>query len=152
MKHQDLRSDEIELIKKTFHQFDYHNVGFISHKEFAKALRWLKLIPSNAQIAQVLQEIDPEHLGRIKIDAFVDSAVRFWFPTPQKFEEHLWDAFSLFDKDLKGSISSDLLKEILTIHGTEPIPEREVNKIIKRYEKKHQRTVEYASIINDWMK
>ncbi|VDP99502.1 unnamed protein product [Trichobilharzia regenti] len=148
----DLRTDEIDLIKKTFHQFDYRNIGFISHEDFANALRWLKLIPSEAEIAQVLQEIDPENLGRIKIDAFVHSVVKFWFPTPQKFEAYLWDAFSAFDKELKGSISSDLLKEILTVHGTEPIPEKEANKIIKRYETKPQRMIEYSSIINDWMR
>ncbi|VDQ12291.1 unnamed protein product [Trichobilharzia regenti] len=147
-----LTTDEIDLIKKTFHQFDYRKIGFISHEEFADALRWMKLIPSEEEIAKVLKEIDPENLGRIKIDAFVRGALKFWFPSPQSLEAHLWDAFSVFDKDLKGSISSDLLREILTMNDTEPIPEKEVNKIIKYYENTSDKTIRYGLIIGDWMK
>ncbi|CAH8842043.1 unnamed protein product [Trichobilharzia szidati] len=152
MNYDDLTTNEIDLIKKAFYQFDYRKTGFISHEEYADALRWLKLIPSEEEIAKILQEIDPENLGRIKIDAFVCGALKFWFPSPQNLEAHLWDAFSVFDKDLKGSISSDLLREILTMNDTEPIPEKEVNKIIKYYENKSDKTITYGSIINDWMK
>ncbi|OON21861.1 fibronectin type III domain protein, partial [Opisthorchis viverrini] len=125
-----------------------HSLGFIRSSQLGNALRWLKLIPSNAEIASLLEVINPSKNGLISLELFLAAAVELWYGPITKLELELWKAFEKFDKRLCGYVSSDKMFDILTRFGCEPIPEQEAIKLIKRFEDKNQR-IYYADMVHE---
>ncbi|TGZ61142.1 hypothetical protein CRM22_008154 [Opisthorchis felineus] len=151
MKLSDLSEFEIANITKAFRLFDPRNTGFIRSSQLGNALRWLKLIPSNAEIASLLEVINPSKTGLISLELFLAAAVELWYGPMTNLEVELWRAFEKFDKRLLGYVSSDKMYDILTRFGCEPIPEQEAIKIIKRFEDKNQR-IYYVEMVREMLR
>ncbi|KAG5450828.1 Anosmin-1 [Clonorchis sinensis] len=128
-----------------------HSLGFIRSSQLGNALRWLKLIPSNAEIASLLEVINPSKTGLISLELFLAAAVELWYGPITNLELELWKAFEKFDKRLCGYVSSDKMYDILTRFGCEPIPEQEAIKLIKRFEDKNQR-IYYAEMVRELLR
>ncbi|VDN17939.1 unnamed protein product [Dibothriocephalus latus] len=152
MKVEDMMDHEIEEIKKGFKYFDKYNTGKIKTEEIGLCLRYLKLVPTQAQIAAFMELGDPEKRGRISFETFLSMAAQLWCSDAQKREGEIWGAFLCFDKADKGKLPAEELKKILTEYGEEPIPEKEANAIIKAFVDKKENTVEYGYIIRAWQK
>ncbi|CAH8521729.1 unnamed protein product, partial [Dicrocoelium dendriticum] len=71
MKIGDLTEHEISSIVGGFRYFDRRNTGFIARSQFGTALRWLKLIPSEAQIEALLKVVDPNNSGQVSLEMFL---------------------------------------------------------------------------------
>ncbi|CAL8099119.1 unnamed protein product [Calicophoron daubneyi] len=151
MKVKELQSTDLELIYKTFKFFSPKDQSVMPISRMGDALRWMKLIPSEAQLQKYAELIDPDNTGEIDVNKFMITAADLWFPTPKEMEKHLWAAFEVFDQSLTGTISSELLKDILVHTGTEPIPISEADKLIKQYEDKETHQVSYSIIIHELM-
>ncbi|THD25986.1 Centrin-2 [Fasciola hepatica] len=147
MRIDDLTENDIKQIRKSFKLFEESNDGYINTSNLGNALRWLKLIPSEAEIGALREALDPNNTGRLTWDRFLVAAAEIWFATPQQLNSHLWHAFIVFDPDLKGVIPADVMKEILLTYGTEPIPEKEADKLIKKFINPYHQ-VEYSFMIN----
>ncbi|VDP67865.1 unnamed protein product [Echinostoma caproni] len=133
MKVDDLQQFEIEKIQKGFRFFDKDNTGFIPSSELGNALRWLCLIPSEHEIESFREELDPDQTGMISWLGFLKVAARIWW-RDTTLEAHVTKAFWVFDKADTGSIPLEEMKNILTNTGLEPIPVKEAEKFVRRYE------------------
>ncbi|GAA38663.1 centrin-2 [Clonorchis sinensis] len=152
MRVDELTNIELQEIRKCFMLFDENGADYISTADLGKALRWLKLIPTEAQIKQLLSVLDPKGTGLLRFTLFANAAAQLWIRDRVKHDSDLWKAFLHFDKQDTGKITVSDLKRILTEYGTEPIPEKEANKVIRRYADKHTNLIEYRLIIQDWQR
>ncbi|KAA0199563.1 Calmodulin [Fasciolopsis buskii] len=146
----DLMPHEIEQINKAINSFDLKNSGFLPTNRLGDLMRWLKMIPSEAEIETLTKILDPNGTGQIKRKLIVPAISEFWISVPQEFESKLWEAFLTFDKSDKGVLSEDLLRDILTKIGLEPLPEKEVKKIITDFQDPKTGTIEYGQLIRQW--
>ncbi|VDP67867.1 unnamed protein product [Echinostoma caproni] len=147
---EDLTGLEVQQIRKAFDLFDRDRRGYISSSEFGFALRWLKLIPTEKEIAEFLKALDPRQTGRIRFDLFFAAATQLWSGGSQKIQNDIWQAFMLFDPSSSGTISASKMKKILMEYGLEPVPEKEVNQVIKQFSNKKTNLIEYVYMIRAW--
>ncbi|TGZ61138.1 hypothetical protein CRM22_008150 [Opisthorchis felineus] len=152
MRVDELTNAELQEIRNCFMLFDEHRADKISTTDLGKVLRWLKLIPTEAQIKQLLSSLDPKGSGILRFTPFANAAAQLWIRDRVKHDSDLWEAFLHFDKLDTGKITASELKRILTEYGTEPIPEKEANKVIRRYADKHTNLIEYGLLIQDWQR
>lgn len=150
MRPEDLMDHEVNSVRKAFRFFDRVGNGRIQTAKLGDCLRWLQLVPSEAQIEALSQSADPKATGYITFKEFLEAAAQIWIPDQQR-EGKIWDAFLHFDKDESGKISYDDMKQILTEISTEPLSEKEANKILKNFVD-HNGMIEYGYIIRAWQK
>ncbi|CAH8521761.1 unnamed protein product [Dicrocoelium dendriticum] len=151
MKVSDLTEQEVSSIIGGFRYFDQKNTGFIARSQFGTALRWLKLIPSEAQIEALLKVVDPNNSGKVSMEMFLAAAAELWYGSQLKLETEAWNAFLMFDLALTGSLHKDVLMDILTQRGSEPIPVKEAEQLLKRFVDSRQR-VEYSMLIKELLR
>ncbi|VEL39427.1 unnamed protein product [Protopolystoma xenopodis] len=151
MKPEELMEHETEEIRKGFKYFDRTAAGFIKTEELGTALRWIKLIPSSADIDRFIALVDPNHTGKVKWESFLYIACQLWISDPQQREAELWQAFLTFDKNDKGKMTPEQLRSILLEIGENPLTEKEVNAIIKDAVDK-ENMIEYGYLIRSWQK
>ncbi|VDD81606.1 unnamed protein product [Mesocestoides corti] len=149
MKVDDLMDIEIEEIQKGFNRFDYNKTGTIRTDDVGNALRWLKLVPTEAQIRELSEIVDPNGIGTVKFKAFLVIAAEIWIPQ-QKREGKIWAAFLFFDKEDKGKLTVEQMQQILLEIGEEPLTQKEVKTIINKFANKKDKTIEYGYIIREW--
>ncbi|VDP67862.1 unnamed protein product [Echinostoma caproni] len=147
---QELMPHEVEQMNKAIMRFDPNNSGFIQTSSLGNLMRWLKMIPSESEVAQLAARLDPEKTGRIKRKLIVPALSETWISIPQEFEAKLWEAFLVFDKQDKGVLSEDLMRDILTKIGLEPVPEKEVKKILRDFTNPKTGMIEYGVLIRHW--
>ncbi|KAA0199565.1 Centrin-2 [Fasciolopsis buskii] len=138
------------IIRKAFDYFDLERRGYIHTSDFGKALRWLKLIPTEKQIEGYIKAMDPRQTGRILFDMFYAAASQAWDGGAQKRQNDIWHAFMQFDETSSGLISASEMKKILTEYGLEPIPEKEANHVIRKFANKKTNQIEYVYMIRAW--
>ncbi|KAL5112215.1 Calmodulin [Taenia crassiceps] len=152
MRVEDMMDHEVNEVRKAFHYFDRSNLGTITTDRLGDCLRWLKLVPSEAEISAFSIAADPKGVGTIDFDTFLAVAAQFWIPDLQQREAQSWAAFLCFDKLDKGKLSVENIKTILTETSDEPLPEKEVNQIIKKFVDKKDGMIEYGYMIRAWQK
>ncbi|THD25988.1 Centrin-2 [Fasciola hepatica] len=140
----------VGVIRKAFDYFDIEKRGYIESSAFGKALRWLKLIPTEKEIAEFTKAMDPRQTGRIRFDMFFTAASKLWNGGAQKRQNDIWQAFMQFDEKSSGLISATEMKKILTEYGLEPIPEKDANQIIRQFANKRTNMIEYVYMIRAW--
>lgn len=96
-------SPELMLVyKAAFDLFDPKQTGLVKCTEVAWLVRTLGRTPSNQEIDDILDELDPDAVGVIKFEQFLEVIDR-----PQLYgfcEEEIREAFRTFDKDDVGYI------------------------------------------------
>ncbi|VDD83480.1 unnamed protein product [Mesocestoides corti] len=152
MKVEDMMDHEIAEVRTAFKYFDRENVGTILTSQLGDCLRWLKLVPSEAEIEGYKEACDPKKKGRVNFDTVLTVVAHLWIPDPQKREGQCWGAFLSFDNEDKGKLPAEELKKILMEVSEEPLPEKEVNQIIRKFVDKKTGMIEYGYIIRAWQK
>ncbi|CAL8099113.1 unnamed protein product [Calicophoron daubneyi] len=123
--------------------------GSLPLEQLGNALRYLKLIPTEAEIAELKRQFVEKLGGVISLKIFTQVVASLSFS--DSLESRTWAAFTTFDKELKGNIPSSTLKYILTELGREPIPEAEADKLINKYQNPKQ-MIEYSFLIKELLK
>ncbi|KER31639.1 hypothetical protein X801_02238 [Opisthorchis viverrini] len=152
MKFTELMEHEQEEIKKGVRFFDPANTGSVATADLGKILRWCKLIPTNAEISALAEQLDPSRTGRISLPFVYNAVANMWPSYPGELERRAWGAFLTFDKCDKGKITPEDLSKILLGFGLEPLPENEVKKIIKESIDRKDGLIEYGMLIREWLK
>lgn len=107
--------------KRAFSLFDKNGDGVITKEELAAALRQLGQKPSDAELTDMIQEVDREGKGHIDYADFLTLTARRMQTSGQQqlgrtlsieklaqtTEEDLRDAFKVFDRDGDGLISAN---------------------------------------------
>ena len=102
--------------------------GTITTKELGTVMRSLGQNPTEAELADMINEVDADGNGTIDFPEFLTMMARKMKDTDS--EEEILEAFKVFDKDGNGFISAAELRHIMTNLG-EKLTDEEVDEMIR---------------------
>jgi calmodulin len=103
-------------------------LGTITTKELGTVMRSLGQNPTEAELMDMINEIDADGNGDIDFPEFLTVMARKMKDTDS--EEEILEAFKVFDKDGNGFISAAELRHIMTNLG-EKLTDEEVDEMIR---------------------
>uniref|UniRef100_A0A804QJ10 EF-hand domain-containing protein n=1 Tax=Zea mays TaxID=4577 RepID=A0A804QJ10_MAIZE len=110
-----LTDDQIAEFKEAFSLFDKDGDGCITTKELGTVMRSLGQNPTEAELQDMINEVDADGNGTIDFPEFLNLMARKMKDTDS--EEELKEAFRVFDKDQNGFISAAELRHVMTNLG-----------------------------------
>uniref|UniRef100_A0A7I4ASK6 EF-hand domain-containing protein n=1 Tax=Physcomitrium patens TaxID=3218 RepID=A0A7I4ASK6_PHYPA len=99
-----LTEEQIAEFKEAFSLFDKDGDGSITTKELGTVMRSLGQNPTEAELQDMINEVDADGNGTIDFPEFLNLMARKMKDTDS--EEELKEAFKVFDKDQNGFISA----------------------------------------------
>jgi calmodulin len=123
-----LTEDKIAEFKEAFEIFDKNKDGYITIKELGEIMKNLGQTPTEAELTDMINEVDIDGNGNIDFKEFIGLMARKMRDTDT--EEELIEAFKVFDRDGNGLISATELKHVMLSLG-EKITDEEVDEMIK---------------------
>merc|ERR1711943_160548 len=123
-----LTEEQISEFKEAFSLFDKDGDGCITTKELGTVMRSLGQNPTEAELQDMINEVDADGNGTIDFPEFLSLMARKMRDTDT--EEELIEAFKVFDRDGNGLISSAELRHVMTNLG-EKLTDEEVDEMIK---------------------
>jgi calmodulin len=123
-----LSDEQTSEFKEAFALFDMDGDGTITTKELGKVLRSLGQNPSEADLQDMINEVDRDGNGTIDFHEFLLMMARKVKDTDS--EEEIKEAFKVFDKDGNGFISAAELSHVMT-HLGETLTDDEVAEMIR---------------------
>nr|XP_002160750.3 calmodulin-A isoform X1 [Hydra vulgaris] len=124
----DLSEEQIAEFKDAFALFDKDNDGAISSKELGAVMKSLGQNPTEAELQDMVNEVDTDGNGTIDFSEFLTAMARKVKETDS--EEEVKEAFRIFDKDGDGYISAAELRVVMTNLG-ERMTDEEVDEMIR---------------------
>ncbi|KAF4316304.1 hypothetical protein G195_010244 [Phytophthora kernoviae 00238/432] len=123
-----LTEEQIAEFKEAFSLFDKDGDGTITTKELGTVMRSLGQNPTEAELQDMINEVDADGNGTIDFPEFLTMMARKMKDTDS--EEEILEAFKVFDKDGNGFISAAELRHIMTNLG-EKLTDEEVDEMIR---------------------
>jgi len=123
-----LTEEQISKFKEAFTLFDKDGDRTITTKELGNVMRSLGQNPTEAELQDMINEVDANGNGTIDFPEFITMMSRKMKDTDS--EEELLEAFKIFDKDGNGFISASELRHVLTNLG-EKLSDEEVDEMIR---------------------
>jgi calmodulin len=99
-----LTDEQIAEFKEAFALFDKDGDGTVTTKELGTVMRSLGQNPTEAELQDMINEVDADGNGTIDFPEFLNLMARKMKDTDS--EEELREAFKVFDKDGNGYISA----------------------------------------------
>ena len=118
-----LTEEQIAEFKEAFSLFDKDGDGTITTKELGTVMRSLGQNPTEAELQDMINEVDADGNGTIDFPEFLSLMARKMKDTDT--EEELIEAFKVFDRDGNGFISAAELRHVMTNLG-EKLTDEEV--------------------------
>ena len=128
MSSDSLTEDKINEFKEAFEIFDKDKDGYITTKELGDIMKNLGQTPSEAELQDMINEVDIDGNGTIDFKEFLGLMARKMRDNDS--EEELIEAFKVFDRDGNGLISNVELQHVMTSLG-ENVSMDEVDEMIK---------------------
>ena len=110
-----LNDDQIQEFKEAFTLFDKNGDGTILVKELGTVMRALGQNPTEAELQDMIKEVDKDNSGTIEFNEFLTLMQRK--VTDTDTEEEIKEAFRVFDRDNDGIISAAELRHVMTTLG-----------------------------------
>ena len=123
-----LTEEQIAEFKEAFSLFDKDGDGTITTKELGTVMRSLGQNPTEAELQDMINEVDADGNGTIDFPEFLTMMARKMRDVDT--EEEIKEAFLVFDKDRNGFISASELRNVMTNLG-EKLTDEEVDEMIK---------------------
>jgi calmodulin len=123
-----LTEDKIAEFREAFEIFDKNRDGYITIKELGEIMKNLGQTPTEAELTDMINEVDIDGNGNIDFKEFLGLMARKMRDSDT--EEELIEAFKVFDRDGNGLISATELKHVMVSLG-EKITDEEVDEMIK---------------------
>ncbi|XP_065832651.1 calmodulin-2 [Oscarella lobularis] len=123
-----LTEEQIAEFKEAFSLFDKDGDGTITTKELGTVMRSLGQNPTEAELQDMINEVDADGNGTIDFPEFLTMMARKMKETDT--EEEIREAFRVFDKDGNGFISAAELRHVMTNLG-EKLTDEEVDEMIR---------------------
>ncbi|KAJ8097853.1 hypothetical protein POJ06DRAFT_270668 [Lipomyces tetrasporus] len=139
-----LTEEQINEFKEAFSLFDKNNDGQITTKELGTVMRSLGQNPSEAELADMINEVDVDNNGTIDFPEFLTMMARKMKDTDS--EEEIKEAFRVFDRDNNGYISSTELRHVMTSIG-ERLSDEEVDLMIKEADTNDDGRIDYNEFV-----
>ena len=106
-----ISEDKINEFKEAFNIFDKDKDGYITTKELGDIMKNLGQSPSEAELQDMINEVDIDGNGTIDFKEFLGLMARKMRESDS--EEELIEAFKVFDRDGNGLISSEELLHVI---------------------------------------
>ena len=123
-----MTEEQIAEFKEAFSLFDKDGDGTITTKELGTVMRSLGQNPTEAELQDMINEVDVDGNGNIDFPEFLSLMARKMRDVDT--EEELVEAFKVFDKDGNGFISAAELRHVMTNLG-EKLTDEEVDEMIR---------------------
>ncbi|CAI9766504.1 unnamed protein product [Fraxinus pennsylvanica] len=139
-----LTEEQIAEFKEAFSLFDKDGDGCITTKELGTVMRSLGQNPTEAELQDMIREVDADQNGTIDFPEFLNLMARKMKDTDS--EEELKEAFKVFDKDQNGFISAAELRHVMTNLG-EKLTDEEVDEMIREADVDGDGQVNYEEFV-----
>ncbi|ERN11033.1 hypothetical protein AMTR_s00024p00073390 [Amborella trichopoda] len=139
-----LTEEQISEFKEAFSLFDKDGDGCITTKELGTVMRSLGQNPTEAELQDMINEVDADGNGTIDFPEFLNLMARKMKDTDS--EEELKEAFKVFDKDQNGFISAAELRHVMTNLG-EKLTDEEVDEMIREADTDGDGQVNYEEFV-----
>ncbi|KAL1783647.1 calmodulin [Sigmodon hispidus] len=123
-----LTEEQIAEFKEAFSLFDKDGDRTITTKELGTVMRSLGQNPTEAELQDMINEVDADGNGTTDFPEFLTMMARKMKDTDS--EEEIREAFHVFDKDGNGCISASELRHVMTNLG-EKLTDEEVDEMIR---------------------
>ena len=110
-----LQEEKVTECKEVFDLFDKDKDGSITTKELGDVMRALGANPTQAELQEMINEVDQDGSGKIEFKEFLDLFVKK-IKDPDT-EEDLIEPFKIFYKDGNDVISVNELRHVMTTLG-----------------------------------
>ena len=110
-----ISEEKINEFKEAFNIFDKDKDGYITTKELGDIMKNLGQSPSEAELQDMINEVDIDGNGTIDFKEFLGLMARKMRDYDN--EDEYIEAFRIFDKNNDDLISQEELKEAMTIIG-----------------------------------
>ncbi|XP_070538780.1 calmodulin [Ptychodera flava] len=140
----DMSEEQLKEFKEAFALFDKDGDGTITTKELGTVMRSLGQNPTEAELQDMINEVDADGNGTIDFQEFVVMMAKKMKETDQ--EEELREAFRVFDKDGDGFISADELRHVMRNLG-EQLTDDEIEEMIREADADGDGQVNYEEFV-----
>lgn len=107
-----LTQEQIAEFKEAFSLFDKEGNGTVTTKELGTVMRSLGQNPTEAELQDMINEVDADGIGTIDFPEFLSLMARKMKDTDT--QEELIESFKVFDKNGDGMMSIRELKHLIT--------------------------------------
>ena len=125
---EELTEEQIADFKEAFSLFDKDGDGVITVTELDVVMRSLGQRPTDAELKDMIAEVDADGNGDIAFPEFLTMMARKMKDVDPEVE--IKEAFRVFDKDGNGFISAAELRHVMTNIG-EKLTDEEVDEMVK---------------------
>ena len=139
-----LTREQISEFKEVFSMFDKDKDGTISAKDLLKVMRSLGQNPSEAELQNMINDIDVDGSGNIDFKEFLIMMAKKMKDNNE--EDELIEAFKVFDKDGNGFISAAELRHVMTNLGAK-LTDDDVDEIIRKVDTNGDGQVNYQEFV-----
>eukprot|EP00096_Caligus_rogercresseyi_P011314 TRINITY_DN4411_c0_g1_i1.p1 TRINITY_DN4411_c0_g1~~TRINITY_DN4411_c0_g1_i1.p1 ORF type:complete len:154 (+),score=54.11 TRINITY_DN4411_c0_g1_i1:49-510(+) len=122
-----LSEEVIAQYMSAFMASDSDRDGFINHKELTIVLRTLGMNPTEAELQDMINEVDKDGTGSLDFPEFLQIMGKRNYE--EKAEEQIREAFKVFDRDGNGFITKSELRVVMMNLG-EKLSEDEIDTMI----------------------
>merc|ERR1719220_2794568 len=136
-----LSEEQIGTFQDAFCEFDTDHDGVINSKELGAVMRKIGQNPTEAELADMVNEVDKDGTGSIDFPEFLSlMAMKI---NDQNAEDEIREAFKVFDGDGNGFIDRRELTTMLRFMG-ENISEQEIQNIIEDADVDNDGVIDYS--------
>lgn len=120
--------EQLDELKEAFAVYDTNRDGVITTRELGTVMRQLGQNPTEAEILEMIKQVDKDSTGSISLNEFVTLMADKMKNVDT--EDDVRDAFRVFDVNGNGLISAHELRHVVTNLG-EKMTEEEANEMIR---------------------